>query len=566
MYLLKRFQYKSPYERWMFVILAVGLLIRFLLIFFNTPVTNSDESNMGLVALHVAFQGDHPAFFYGLPYMGPVEGYLAAPLFHLLGASVFTLRLALLPFYIGFFLGMFYLVRLLYNEKFALASVILLSLGSADVIFLQIRAVGEYPEIEMFAALICLLVVSLALSSHLQNEERMKRIILYGILGLIIGLAIWVDFLIAPFVAMGLLLLCLFCRREMLHWPALSLLVGSIIGAFPLIYYNLTAPFAQNSWNILLFIHRGGAETMKAHHLTWLHQLSGTMLISLPLATGANPSCPVNDFPPFGPLTRAGLPCVVSHAAWGLGFFILWFVAVALALRVVWRYRHHLAGGSQQDNLQDTAFEERQETIRRCGQLLILASVFLTTILYAVSPSAAVYSDSAYRYLACLLLAIPVLLWPVWHGLTLPKISWNWWATGGLILRGGLLLFVLLTFTRETGRTFQEIPTDQAAYQSEQALISNLLRVGATRFYSEYWTCNRLIFDTQEKIICSVVGDHLEPGFDRYLPYRSIVRAAPHVTYIFPLGSPQIGVLEQKIANTHYRKYQFDGYVVYMLT
>ena len=565
MYLLKRFQYKSPYERWMFVILAVGLLIRFLLIFFNTPVTNSDEANMGLVALHVAFQGDHPAFFYGLPYMGPIEGYVAAPLFYLMGATVFTLRVALLPFYAGFFLGMFYLVRLLYNERFALATIILLSLGSSDVIFLQIRAVGEYPETEMFAALICLLVVSLALSSHLQHQERGKRIVTYGILGIIIGVAVWVDFLIAPFVALGLLLLCLFCPREMLRWPVLSLLVGMIIGAFPLIYYNLTAPFDQNSWNILLFIHRGGADTMRIHHLTWLHQLSGTMLISLPLATGANPSCPVNDFPPFGPLTRAGLPCVVSHAVWGLGFLILFCIATVLALRVVWRYRQYLIRGSQQDNLSDTAFEERQETIRRCGQLLIVISVFFTTVLYAISPSAAVYSDSAYRYLACLLLAIPVLLWPVWRGLTLPKTSWNWRTTGRILVCGGLLLFVLLTFMRETERTFQEIPTDQAYYQNEQALISNLLRVDAIRFYSEYWTCNRLIFDTQEKLICSVVDDNLNPGFDRYLPYRAVVRAAPHITYIFPLGSPQIAVVEQKIAHTHYKEYQFDGYVVFML-
>ena len=62
----------------------------------------------------------------------------------------------------------------------------------------------------MFSALISLLTVSLALSSHRQQQEKRKRIFIYGFLGLCIGLALWVDFLIAPFVAMGGLLLFLF--------------------------------------------------------------------------------------------------------------------------------------------------------------------------------------------------------------------------------------------------------------------------------------------------------------------------------------------------------------------
>src|SRR5438067_584736 len=134
MRILKLLQSRSPYELCMFVITAIAILLRFMLIYFNWPVTNSDEGNMGLVALHVAYQREHPTFFYGLPYMGPIEGYMAAPLFHLFGASLFSLRLGLLPFFAGFLVSMYYLVRLLYNERFALATVILLSLGSSDVI------------------------------------------------------------------------------------------------------------------------------------------------------------------------------------------------------------------------------------------------------------------------------------------------------------------------------------------------------------------------------------------------------------------------------------------------
>src|SRR5258708_20831149 len=149
----------------MFASVAIATLLRLVVISFNWPITNSDEGNMGLVALHVAYQGDHPIFFYGSPYLGPLEGYAAAPFFRLFGASVFTLRLPLVLFFIGFLVSMFYLIRLLYSEKFALATVILLGLGSPDLFFLQFRASGEYPEIEMLAALMCLLPAWLALPS-----------------------------------------------------------------------------------------------------------------------------------------------------------------------------------------------------------------------------------------------------------------------------------------------------------------------------------------------------------------------------------------------------------------
>src|SRR5438034_973034 len=70
----------------------------------------------------------------------------ALPIFF--GTSLFALRLPLVLFFIGFLISMFYLVRLLYSEKFALATVILLGLGSPDVLFLQLRASGEYPRSE----------------------------------------------------------------------------------------------------------------------------------------------------------------------------------------------------------------------------------------------------------------------------------------------------------------------------------------------------------------------------------------------------------------------------------
>jgi len=550
----------------MFASVAIATLLRLVLISFNWPFTDSDEGNMGLLALHVAYQGDRPIFFYGAPYLGPLEGYAAAPLFRLFGPSLFALRLPLVLFFIGFLVSMFYLIRLLYSEKFALASVILLGLGSPDVLFLQLRASGEYPEIEMFAALMCLLAAWLALSSQRPGQqEKWKRIMIYGLLGLIVGLALWVDLLILPFVAAVGVLLCFFCRRELLRWTGLSLLLGFVVGAFPLIYYNLTAPWDQNSLFVLVGIHQGGAAAMLAQHLTWVNQLTGTVLVALPMATGGSLHCPLSAIPPSGSPAPATLPCVLFQGGWGFGYLILWFIAVYLAVYTVRRYRHTVRASTT--TTQSTSLEERQEAIRQGGRLMLLASVGLTLLLYAIAPSSATFPDTSFRYLTCLLLAIPALLWPIWQGLSARRISLNWRAKAGLLLRGGLLLLVAATFVSGTVRTLLQIPTAQAVYQYQETLVQDLLRVGATRVYSDYWTCNNLTFLSQEKIICSALDEHLNPGYDRYLPYRFIVRATPRPTYIFPPGTPQAEAMKQRVrlASSHYRAYIFEGYLVYQV-
>ena len=144
----------------------------------------------------------------------------------------------------------------------------------------------------------------------------------------------------------------------------------------------------------------------------------------------------------------------------------------------------------------------------------------------------------------------------------------HWRTKGALLLKGGLLVLVAITFLSGTVRTFTEIPAAQAAYRSEEGLIQGLLRIGATRIYSEYWTCNRLTFHSQEQIICSALDEQLNPGFDRYLPYRFVVRTAPHPAYVFLLSSKQAKLLKGQIPSlhTHYRQYVFENYIVYQVT
>ncbi len=551
----------QPYEWFLFAFIIIATLLRLLLIAQNWPVTNSDEANMALLARHVAYNGERPIFFYGLPYMGPIEGYIAAPLFHLLGPSTFALRLGLLPFFFLFVICMYFLTRLLYTRGLAVFTVILLCFGSSEVIARELKAVGEYPEIVFFAAAICLLLVWLARSQP--SDERpvrpaLRRVLIYGLLGFIVGVALWVDFLILPFVGCGALFLFFFCRRE-LRWRAgIGLLFGIVIGAFPLILYNVTAPLAQNSIAVLISIHRSGANV----HPAFIQQLAGTFFISLPNATGLYSPCDSNSFPLFG--NAPSIACTLVHGGWSVGYLLLWTVATVLAARFAWqRWR----GTSLLKP--DWTFEDRQAMILQCGRLMLLISALGTIVLFALSPIAATAPGPTSRYLICLLVALPAVLWPLWK--SLPQVlqtTTEWRARVSSVVRAGILALLLVIYIAGTFGAFADIPGAQAYYNQQDALVQKLLSLGATRIYSEYWTCNRLTFQSQEKIICSALDENLNPGFDRYIAYRQIVSAAPNPTYIFPVGMPQVAAFDTGMSNgtiaPTYQRMTFQNYVIYL--
>src|SRR5205085_12203675 len=109
--LLKYFRI-SIFEICAFTIIVLAMVLRILLIAQGWPMTNSDESTMGLMALHIAYRGELPIFFYGQGYMGALQAYLAAALFHFFGPSFFTLRLGLIFLFTLFLVSMYLLIRL----------------------------------------------------------------------------------------------------------------------------------------------------------------------------------------------------------------------------------------------------------------------------------------------------------------------------------------------------------------------------------------------------------------------------------------------------------------------
>jgi hypothetical protein len=562
---LKKFHI-GTYELSMLAIVLLASLLRVLFISLHWPATTSDEGIMDLMALHIANHGEHPIFFYGQAYMGSLEAYIGALLFKIFGVSVFSVRLGLIPFFALFLVCIYFLTRLLYNRPLALFTLVILSLGSSDIVPRQLKAIGGYPEVVFFAAFIFLVASKLALTSQPSRHRhiQLQRGLLYASLGFMTGLALWVDQLILPFIATAALLLLLFCTRELFSRAGLYTLLGIIIGALPLIYYNLTSPFDHNSLAVLLKLQHAGLDELAANHIPRIQQLVGAFLVSLPMVTSFQLLCPVAHLPMFGPGTAQTLQCTLLQGGWSLGYCTLWISAVLLAgytLWQLWRQQPHT-----------WSFTERQTTIKECARLLLLLSAALSFALYALSPGAALYPTTNTRYLICMLVATPALLWPLWHDFDLHRaaIQYRWLCS--FILRVGLLLLIVAMFAGGTVNIVKDIPDAQATYATQQALIDHLEHIGATRIYSEYWTCYRLAFQSDEHIICANLNENLTLGGateNRYPPYYEQVKAVTNPTYVFPTTSIQAHNFARQVQMhniQHYTYHEFAGYAIYQFT
>jgi len=598
-------------------IIMLAIALRIILLALGWPPLDSDEGTIGLMGMHIAFRGEWPIFFYAQGYMGALEAYLAAIMFLLFGVSTFTLSLGLVLMYGVFLIAIYLLTSALYSRGLALFVLLLLCLGSNPMFSREMVAIGGYPETLCFGTLVLLLASWLALTSNphpssYDAQARWRRLLAYAGWGLVSGVGIWTHMLIAPFVLVSGLLLLFFCWRELLGWAGGLLVTFLIVGMLPLIIYNVTAGPGQDTLSYLLRVHSAIAYTGSGHSLPpfsvlFPQQLAGAFLISLPTATGAHPLCSAADAQALGFGNWHAVQCTLVHAGWSLGATLLWVLATVLTLSVFLPLLRKRRVWSS---------EERKNTILQSARLALLASAFLTMALYVVSPEAALFPVATSRYLIGLLIATPAILWPLWNGVRASRVEAVFSRSGQPIspnrraaedrpytastaqgrgerwLRRGLLALIAIvllfgTFSLFTGippalpveyrwgvfatqvnDQHLPVPAVQALNQQQYALIDDLLGHNIHHIYSDYWTCNRLMFQSRERIICSVLDDDLKTGHNRYPPYRTMVAADPLAAYVVESGSPQATAFAQRVATAdpgyqNFQRLEFDGYVIY---
>ena len=112
MYKLLKYRFLLPS-----LLIAFAVLLRAFLAWQGWTPTNGDEAMMNLAALHISEGRDFPIFFYGQHYLGVLEAYIGALLFHIFGPSVLPMRLEMIGFYAAFLVVLYALTRRLYSSK-----------------------------------------------------------------------------------------------------------------------------------------------------------------------------------------------------------------------------------------------------------------------------------------------------------------------------------------------------------------------------------------------------------------------------------------------------------------
>lgn len=550
--------YALPKKLWLYrygigagglIICAVAL--RITLVALGWTATESDESMNNLAALHIEKLGEHPIFFYGQNYLGAFEGYSGSILYRIFGPSVQLMRMEMIAFTALFLVCMYFITKKLYTQKFALLILLFFFLGSKWTMRNQIEAEG-YPEVPLFAAALFLTACTAALSYH--RLDAWKRCLLYALWGLLAGLALWIQLLLVPYILLSGLLLLVLCWKELFTKVVWCVVPTLLIGAAPLIYYNLHASPGLDSLHTFLSLSHMGYTPGRGP----VYHAEMTFFFTLPVATGFVPACSIQPEASIWLATPHTLRCLVIDGAWSAGYLFLTFMGLlfaVLALRKVSRL--------------DASPERHQEFALHFARLLLIAGICLSLIALIQGNATNIDPTSSWRYLICTWVSLPAVLWPLWtceQWLTrawLPKVAPS--------LKFCALLLVFLVLTHSTVLIIQQdVPAAQADRQQMLTLEHTLEQQHITRFYSEYWTCNRIIFDTLEQLICGNTDDvnnHITHGFDRYLPYRSIVEHAPYPGFVFPTNAAQVRTLNQLLAQSHvqYQLIEVPGYVIYKM-
>jgi hypothetical protein len=293
-------------------------------------------------------------------------------------------------------------------------------------------------------------------------------------------------------------------------------------------------------------------------HLNIVYRTEVVSFFTLPVATGLTPVCalaPASSLRFAHPHTSQ---CLALQGTWCLGYLLLVLAGLILAFYALRR------------TFATPVSPERHQAIaREVARLLLLIGICISLAALIQGNAANIDPLNSWRYLICTWTSLPAVLWPLWsaQGWFKSRLAQN----GILSLKWLVLALILLTLFHSTLLVFQQqVAINDAQQQQITYLEQTLERLHMTRFYSTYWTCARVIFDTNERLICGAIevkNGQITHGIDRYAPYRTVVEHDPLPGFVLADGVSQIQMLDELLPSEHlkYTRIVIPGYVIYKM-
>jgi hypothetical protein len=527
--------------------LALGLavIVRVLLIWRAPGVLDGDEALVGIQAERIAAGIERfPVFFYGQHYMGSLESYLAAGLFHLIGPSVPALRLVTLAFALLLVVQVYELARRVAGQGAANAAALLAALPPPYIGVWSLKARGGYIESMVLGTALLIVTHRLIYGPNealgLTEPLRRRTWLSFGwwlLWGLLAGVAFWVNPISVYYILTAAGTLAIHDLRSVhwrprrhdlrLVWPRLGLILAGVgVGGAPLWIDNVQS---------------GGA--------TFTYLLSGSGSTESPLLRVPRVAAYfVSAILPK--LTGAWSPWGAANDRW-LGAAILALyagAAVYLLVRLV-AGRRGLLG-----------YRARP----RHGHGLVLAFAAVVAIIFCISGFGGVALnpfgfDAASRYALPLASVLPVamgaLLWRLWRA----------WAP-----LGAAALMVLLAATISGYATVQSDQIFQSEYwtklpASEAPLARFLEQQGIHDVWMNHWAGYPLMFYADGQITAADYNDVVLHGGVNRLPWAlQQVSRDPHAAYVLVTNEeiPRLQLLLQA-RGIAYHKQRTGPYVVF---
>ncbi|WP_146747267.1 hypothetical protein [Thermogemmatispora tikiterensis] len=275
---------RSLARNWpLWLCLALALAVRLFLAIRHNPVIEGDEALTGIQAENI-LRGEWPIYYYGQAYMGSLEAYILALFFAVAGPSVLVLRIAMsctslllvwLTWRCGEALACEAGLRAGPRRLFLIVATAIAALPPLYDAVLELRSYGGYTE--AMIVMLWLLWATLRLTQRWhQGASRRELAWRWAGIGLLVGLGLWIDPLIAYALATMALWLAGFLWQE---WPrqhkqsgeggqskssqwtrlkagffaAPAALPSLLLGLGPALIYG-----AQHSWENFLYMLHGG--------------------------------------------------------------------------------------------------------------------------------------------------------------------------------------------------------------------------------------------------------------------------------------------------------------------
>jgi len=405
---------------WLCFLLAI--LSRVWIIVHTYGVMAGDELEVGLQAEHI-LRGELPLYYFGQPYLGSLDAYLAALIFRFTGPAVWAMRLEMIPMSL-------LLVYLTWRFAAILAETAHLS-ARLKTTFMTIAAlVAAFPplydmimELRLggymgaFVIMLWLLFCAFRLTQRWGQQASWRELALRWVgIGLLVGLGLWIDPLImyacaaiAIWIGGWVVLELVKPSRHAFGQPRLVLLKEGLLSlsAVPALLIGFLPGLiwgAQNDWaNVFYFFHLRGT-------------LSASRLLTIARVTKMYTSClaprALGGSLPTQPDVTTANPHLVTFG------LVVVFSGLVLGVAGLFLARRH-------------------PVFVRVRQLTALPLLFMlcVSIIFCITPNSAAAlgsagcgpSDGAGRYVVPLVDALPFLIATliVFPGLVLRERQWS---------------------------------------------------------------------------------------------------------------------------------------------